>query len=43
MMLAPFVKSSVCVTLRGLTSGPDDPSVSISLTYILYMYIYMGL
>ena len=39
MMLAPFAKSSVCVTLRGLTSGPEDPSVSISLSYVLYMYM----
>ena len=28
MMLAPFAKHPVRITLRGSTSGPDDPSVS---------------
>ena len=27
MMLAPFTKKPVRITLRGLTNGPDDPSV----------------
>ena len=27
-MLAPFAKYPLKITLRGVTSGPDDPSVS---------------
>lgn len=28
IMLAPFAKYPLKITLRGVTSGPDDPSVS---------------
>ena len=30
MMLAPFAKKPINITLRGITNGPLDPSVSIS-------------
>ncbi len=29
LMLAPFLKKPLRITLRGITNGPDDPSVSI--------------
>ena len=31
MMLAPFAKKPIHITLRGLTNGPLDPSVSMRL------------
>ena len=34
IMLAPFAKMSVNITLKGVTIAPDDPSVSIIL-YII--------
>lgn len=38
VMLAPFMKKPLCITLRGLTNGPEDPSVSYRLAMLLLLF-----
>lgn len=40
MMLAPFAKKPIRITLRGLTNGPLDPSVRILVFSISFLYQY---
>merc|ERR1719440_1158179 len=35
LVLAPFAKRALSVTLRGVTNGPDDPSVDVLRTVTL--------